>query len=69
MKKNIATLIAAIVSLSVGINSASASLIGMPINLKVAVELTHVDAPAQACEFYSGGVMSGPWLVNDCLRS
>lgn len=69
MKNNISTLIAAIVALSVGINSAGASLIGMPINLKVAMELTHVDAPAQACEFYNDSVMTGPRLVNDCLRS
>ena len=69
MKKSISTLIAVIVALSVGINSAGASLIGMPINLKVAIELTHVDTPAPACGFYVDGIVAGLWLVNDCLRS
>jgi hypothetical protein len=67
MKKNISALIAAIVALSVGINSANASLIGMPINLKVAVELTQVSAPA--CDFYAESLVAGAWSVNDCLRS
>ena len=53
MKKNISIFIAVIVALSIHLNSASASLLGMPINLKIAIEPRIVDAPAPACQFYS----------------
>jgi hypothetical protein len=69
MKKKISTLVVATVALCIGFHSASASLLGMPLNLKVAIELTHVDAPATACEFYTDSIVTGPWLANNCQRS
>ena len=53
MKKNISIFIAVVAALSIHVNSASASLLGMPINLKIAIELRNVDAPAPACQFYT----------------
>jgi hypothetical protein len=47
-----------------GLHSASASLLGMPLNLKGAIELHRVDAPA--CQFYTDDVFAGPQLVKDC---
>jgi hypothetical protein len=67
MKKYVSTLLTVTVALCIGIHSASASLLGMPLNLRVGIELTHVDAPA--CEFYTDSVFTGPWPINDCLRS
>jgi hypothetical protein len=69
MKKKISTLVVATMALCIGFHSASASLLGMPLNLKVAIELTHVEAPAAACTLYADGVLTGLWLVNDCLRT
>ena len=66
MKKNISIVTAAIAALCMGLLPASASLLGMPINLKVAIELHSVDAPAPACQFYTDDVFTGPLLVRDC---
>jgi hypothetical protein len=63
MKKNISIVTAAIAALSFGLHPASASLLGMPLNLKVAVEFRDVDAPAPACQFYTDDVFAGPILV------
>jgi hypothetical protein len=38
----------------------------MPLNLKVAIELHNVGAPAPACQFYTDDVFAGPVLVKDC---
>jgi hypothetical protein len=66
MKKNISIVAAAIAALSMGLHPASASLLGMPLNLRVAIELHSIDAPAPACEFYTDDVFTGPLLVKGC---
>lgn len=48
MKMKISIVTAAIAALSIGLHPASASLLGMPLNLKAAIELHGVDAPAPA---------------------
>jgi len=64
MKKKISIVVAAIGALGVGLHSASASLLGMPLNLKVAIELRDVEAPA--CQFYTDDVFTGPLLIKSC---
>jgi hypothetical protein len=44
----------------------SASLLGMPLNLKVAIELRDIDALAPACPFYTDDVFAGPVLIKNC---
>jgi hypothetical protein len=63
MKNNISIVAAAIAALCMGLLPASASLLGMPLNLKVAIELRD-DAPA--CQFYTDDVFAGPLLVKGC---
>ena len=63
MKKIISISVA---SLCIGLNPASANLLGMPLNLKGAIELRDVGAPAPARQFYAGDVLTGPLLVRDC---
>jgi len=43
-----------------------ASLLGMPLNLKVAIEFRDVDALAPACPFYTDDVFAGPVLIKNC---
>ena len=64
MKKNISIVTAAIAALCMGLHPASASLLGMPLNLKVAIEFRDVEAPA--CRFYTDDVFTGPLLVKGC---
>jgi hypothetical protein len=66
MKKNISIVTAAIAALCMGLHPASASLLGMPLNLKIAIEVRGVGAQAPACEFYTDDVFTGPLLVRDC---
>jgi hypothetical protein len=66
MKKNISIVVTAIAALCIGLHPASASLLGMPINLKVAIELRAASAPVPACQFYTDDVLTGPLLVRDC---
>ncbi len=66
MKKNISIVTAAIAALCMGVHPASASLLGMPLNLKFAIELRDVDVPAPACQFYTDDVFTGPLLVKGC---
>jgi hypothetical protein len=66
MKKNISIIITAIAAFCIGLHPASASLLGMPINPKFAIELRNVDAPAPACEFYTDDVLTDPLLVKGC---
>jgi hypothetical protein len=66
MKKNISIVVTTIATLCIGLHPASASLLGMPINLKVAMELRIADAPAPVCEFYTDDVLTGPLLVKGC---
>jgi hypothetical protein len=64
MKNNISIVAAAIAALCVGLLPASASLLGMPLNLKVVIELRDVKVPA--CQFYTDDVFAGPLLVKGC---
>ncbi len=64
MKNNISIVTAAIAALCMGLLPASASLLGMPLNLKVAIELRDLDAPA--CQFYTDDVFAGPLLIKGC---
>ena len=66
MKKNISTMLAAIAALCIGSHPASTSVLGMPLNLKIAIELRDVVAPAPACQFYTDDVLTGPLLVREC---
>lgn len=64
MKKNISIVAVAIAALCSGLHPVSAGLIGMPLNLKAAIELGDVVAPA--CQFYTDDVFTGPLLVRGC---
>jgi hypothetical protein len=66
MKKNISIIMTTIAAPIIGLHPASASLLGMPINLKVAIELRNVATPAPACEFCTDDVLTGPLLVKIC---
>jgi hypothetical protein len=66
MKKNISIIMTTIAALSIGLHPASASLLGMPLNLKVVIELCNVDALAPTCQFYTDDVLTGPLLVRGC---
>jgi len=65
MKKNISILTAVALALCFAFQSASAGLLGMPLNLKAAIELADVDAPA-SCQFYTDDVLTGPIFVKSC---
>jgi hypothetical protein len=64
MKKKISVPAATVVALCAGLHSASASLIGMPLNLKAAIE-PH-DADGRGCQFYTDDVFAGPLLIKSC---
>jgi hypothetical protein len=64
MKINISIVTAAVAALCMGLHPASANLLGMPLNLKVATVLRDVGAPA--CQFYTDDVFTGPLLVKSC---
>jgi hypothetical protein len=66
MKKKISILVAATAALCIGLHSANASLLGMPLNLRGAIKLIAVDARAASCQFYTDDVLTGPLLVKDC---
>jgi len=66
MKKYTSTLTAAFAALSMSFYSANAGLLGMPLNLRVAIELIEVDALAPPCQFYTDDVLTGPLLVKGC---
>ena len=61
VKKKISILTVAVAALGVGLHSASANLIGMPLNLKAAIESRDVDG--QTCQFYTDDVFAGPLLI------
>jgi hypothetical protein len=63
MNKNISIVVTAIAALCIGMHPASASLLGMPMNLKVAIELREAAASVPACQFYTGDVLTGPLLL------
>jgi hypothetical protein len=64
MKKKIFVVAAAIAALGMGLHSASASLLGMPLNLKAAIAFQDVDAPV--CQFYADDVFPGLLLARGC---
>jgi hypothetical protein len=64
MKKKISILTAAIAVLGMSQYPASASLLGMPLNLKAAIESRDTREPAW--QFYTNGVFAGPTLVWEC---
>jgi hypothetical protein len=64
MKKKISIPTAAVVALCMGLHSASASLIGMPLNLKAAIDSRDVDG--RDCQFYTDDVFAGPLLIKGC---
>jgi hypothetical protein len=66
MKKPVSILMASLVALSMSFHSANAGLLGMPLNLRVAIELIEVDALAPSCQFYTDDVLTGPLLVKGC---
>jgi hypothetical protein len=66
MKKNISIVVTAIAVLCFGLHPASASLLGMPLNLKVAIEHSDVEALAPVCQSYTDDVLTGPVLVKGC---
>ena len=68
MKKNISILATAIAALCIGQHPASASLLGMPMNLKAAVELRQASAAVPVCQFDTRDVPSG-WLLQELLTS
>jgi hypothetical protein len=51
---------AAIAALCSGLHPAGASLLGMPLNLKVIIELREIVAPAPACQFLYRRRADGP---------
>jgi hypothetical protein len=59
-------ILAAAIAVSVSQYEAKASLLGMPLNLKSALEARDARAPAQACEFYTDDVFAGPVLIRGC---
>jgi hypothetical protein len=69
MKKNLFTLMAASAALCIGFQSSNASLLGMPLNLRVAIQFTDVDAPATTCQFYTDDVLTGSSLAKSCWRT
>jgi hypothetical protein len=60
MKKNISMIMLASAALCVGLHPANANLLGMPINLKVAIERSDVRVLTPARQFYTDHVLSGP---------
>jgi hypothetical protein len=66
MKKRISIVTAAIAVLSMGLHPAGASLLGMPLNLKIVIELR--DALRRLPPANSIPMTSSPvrWLVKDC---
>ena len=64
MKRHISIATAAVAALSMALHPVSASLLGMPLNLKTALELRDTQTPA--CQFYTDDVFAGPVLIRGC---
>jgi hypothetical protein len=64
VKNKISILSAAIAVLSLGQHPAQASLIGMPLNLKIVLEAR--DAQVPVCQAYTDDVFAGPVLIRGC---
>jgi hypothetical protein len=65
MKKQLSTLLAATAALCIGIQSASAGLLGMPLNLKAAIVLIDADGSVPSYQHYAD-VLTGLSLVESC---
>jgi hypothetical protein len=63
MKNIISTLVAATITVCTGMQSADASLLGMPLNLKAVAKLINLSG---TCQFYTDDVLTGPLLVSCC---
>ncbi len=68
MKKYISIVLPTVAAITMSLDPASASLLGTPINLKIAIELRVAEAPAPACQFYTDDVLIGPVLLKGCDR-
>ena len=66
MKKNISTLLAAVAALGVSLHPADAGLVGMPLNLRAALEFKAGDAQLAICRFYTDDVLTVPMSVQGC---
>jgi hypothetical protein len=66
MKNNFSTMLLASAALYVGLHPASANLPGMPLNLKVAIELSNAKALTPICQLYTDDVQSGPLPIKEC---
>jgi hypothetical protein len=64
VKNKISILTTAIAVLGMSLYPANASLLGMPLNLKAALELR--DAQTPDCQFYTDDVFAGPVLIRGC---
>ena len=64
MKSKISIVTAAVAALCTGLHPVSANLLGMPLNLKIAIELRDAEAPV--CQFFTDDVFAGPVLVKGC---
>ena len=64
MKEKICILTAAVAVFGMSLCPASASLLGMPLNLKAALELRDTQTPAW--QFYTDDVFEGPVLIWEC---
>lgn len=64
MTKKISILAAVIAILGISQYPASAGLLGMPLNLKAAIESR--DAQKPAWQFYNGDVFADPVLIWEC---
>jgi hypothetical protein len=66
MKKNISTLMTAVAALSMSFHSANASLFGMPLHLRAAIEFSAGDAQLAICHFYTDDILIVPLSVRGC---
>jgi hypothetical protein len=65
MKKNVSIVVTATLALCIGLQSAGASLLGMPLNLRTAIELTDAKTVAPSYRLYTD-VLTGLLLVKSC---
>jgi len=69
MKTKISAWVAAAAALCIGVQSADANLLGMPLNLKASIEHAAVGVPSGVCQFYTDDLLTGSLLVGSCWRS
>ena len=69
MKKTLFALMGTAGALCIGFQSANASLIGMPLNLKAAIQISDVATPSTVCQFYTDDVLTGTLTIKACWRA